>query len=140
MSGKWCHFCRGFCKLNWCSCLKIFLVMESNLTFQRSCLFKSKCWNEIREMSVFEVIIFSFEIQTSLVKDPTHYSMQSFDCLVFWKQKWPVVRLKWFFSRFFLSILNSDFGYIFDGLWWGDIFIDFKNKMLGFIKKGFFFS
>ena len=24
--------------------------------------------------------------------------MQSFDCLVFWKHKWVVVRLKWFFS------------------------------------------
>ena len=85
----WCHFCQGFCKLNWCSCLKIFLFLESNLTFQRSCLFKSNCWNEIGEMSVFEIIIFFlflfFEIQTSLVKDPTHYSMQSFDCLVSWK-------------------------------------------------------
>ena len=56
-----------------------------------------------------------FEIQTSLVKDPTHYSKQSFDCLVFWKQKWPVVRFKMTFSWFFVSILNSDFGYIF---WW----------------------
>jgi hypothetical protein len=39
----------------WCSsCLTIFLVLESNLIFQRSCLFKSNCWNEIKEMSIFE--------------------------------------------------------------------------------------
>ena len=57
----------------------------------------------------------SFEIRAPLVKDPTHYSMQSFDCLVFWKQKWPVVRFKMTFSWFFVSTLNSDFGYIF---WW----------------------
>ena len=41
--------------------------------------------------------------------------LQSFDCLVFWKQKWPVVRFKMTFSWFFVSTLNSDFGYIF---WW----------------------
>ena len=58
---------------------------------------------------------FSLEIQTSLVKDPTHYSMQSFDCLVSWKQKWPVVRFKMAFSWFFVSTLNFDFWYIF---WW----------------------
>ena len=50
----WCHFCQGFCKLNWCSYLKIFIVQESNLILQRSCLFKSNCWNEIRKISVFE--------------------------------------------------------------------------------------
>ena len=80
-----------------------FCVRHSSLFWNQLSYFndhvcvKSNCWNEIREMSIFEIIFFSFEIQTSLVKDPTHYSMQSFDCLVFWKQKWPVVRLKWFF-------------------------------------------
>ena len=34
-------------------CLTIFLVLEPNLILQRSCLFKSNCWNEIREISVF---------------------------------------------------------------------------------------
>jgi hypothetical protein len=91
----WCHSCQGFCKFARCSYLTIFLVLESNLIFQRSCLFKSNCWNEIREMSVFESIFWksSFFGQRS----NTHYSMQSFDCLVFWKQKWFVVRLKWLF-------------------------------------------
>jgi len=42
----------------WCfSCLTIFLVLESNLIFRRSCLFKSNYWNEIREMSVLENIL-----------------------------------------------------------------------------------
>ena len=63
-------FLSGICKLGRCfSCLKIFLILESNLTFQRSCLFKSDCWNEIREMLIFESI---FGNQALLVKDPTH--------------------------------------------------------------------
>jgi len=44
--------------------------------------------------------------------------MSSFDCLVFWKQKWLVVRLKWLFSWFFVSVLIFDLGYIF---WWSAI-------------------
>ena len=72
---------------------KSFLFWNQISHFNDHVLFKSKCWNEIREMSVFEIIYF-FEIQTSLVKDPTHYSMQSFDCLVSWKQKWPVISFK----------------------------------------------
>jgi len=35
-------------------CSTIFLVLESNLILQRSCLFKSNCWNEIREILVLE--------------------------------------------------------------------------------------
>jgi len=47
----------------------IFLVLESNLIFQQSFLFKSNCWNEIREMLVLKSI---FGNQACLVKDPTH--------------------------------------------------------------------
>jgi hypothetical protein len=65
----WCHFCQGFCKFNRCFCLIIFLVLESNLIFQKSCLIKSNCWNEIREMSILKSI---FGNQACLVKDPTH--------------------------------------------------------------------
>jgi hypothetical protein len=54
----WCHLCQGFCKFDRCSsCLTIFLVRESTLIFQRSWLFKSNCWNEIKEMSIFESIL-----------------------------------------------------------------------------------
>jgi hypothetical protein len=68
--GELMSFLSGICKLGWCSSyLKIFLILESNLTFQMSCLFKSNCWNEIREMSVFESI---FRNQVLSVKDPTH--------------------------------------------------------------------
>jgi len=63
-------FLSGICKPGWCSSyLKIFFILESNLTFQRSSQFKSNCWNEIREMSIFESI---FGNQALLVKDPTH--------------------------------------------------------------------
>jgi len=38
-------FYQRFCKFNrYSSCLTIFLVLELNLIFQRSCLFKSNCW------------------------------------------------------------------------------------------------
>ena len=70
----WCHFYQGFCKLNWCSCLKIFLVLESNLTFQRSCLFKSNCWNEIREMFVFLKLFFLLKFK--LLWSKTQHTIQ----------------------------------------------------------------
>jgi hypothetical protein len=50
-------------------CSTIFLVLESNLIFQRSCIFKSNCWNEIREISVLEKIFWK---SSFLVKNPTH--------------------------------------------------------------------
>jgi len=50
-------------------CSTIFLVLESNLIFRRSCLFKSNCWNEIREISILEKIFWK---SSFLVKDPTH--------------------------------------------------------------------
>ena len=56
--GELISFMSGICQLGRCfSCLKIFLILESNLTFQRSCLFKYDCWNEIREMLIFKSIL-----------------------------------------------------------------------------------
>jgi len=68
-------------------------ILESTLILQRSCQFKSNCWNEIREMSVFEN-------QVSSVKDLTHVirNIQSFDCHVFWKQKLTHCKFKMTFS------------------------------------------
>jgi len=84
----------------------------------------------------------SFENQASSIKDPTHViqNMQSFDCPVFWKQKWFVVRLKWLFSWFFVSVLTFDLGYL---IWWFAMrwpSVNFKKqkaqvKTWGFIKK-----
>ena len=63
----WCYFCQGFCKFDRCSsCLTIFLVLKTNLIFQSPCLFKSNCWNEIRD------VFFFFWNQVCLVKNPTH--------------------------------------------------------------------
>ena len=81
----WCHFCKGFCILDRCSfCLTIFLVRESTLIFQRSCLFQSLIVEIKSERCQY---FFFFEIQASLVKNPTRVIqyMQSFDYLVFWK-------------------------------------------------------
>jgi len=101
-------------------------VLESNLIFQRLCLFKSNCWNEIREMSVFES--FFFLNQVSSVKDPTHpIQCSPLIVLYFENKKWPVVRLKWLFSWFFVSVLIFDLGYTFQ---WSTMrwpFVNFKK-------------
>ena len=95
----------------WQSCSEVKLSYFKDYVYS-----KCSCWNEIREMSVFESFFFFFEIQASLVKDPTHVIQCSpLIVLYFWKQKWPVVRLKWLFSWFFVSVLIFNLGYIF---WW----------------------
>ena len=66
--------------------------------------------------------------------------MQSFDCPVFWKQKWPAVRLKWLFPWFLVSVSIFDLGYIF---WWSAVrwpSVNYKKqkaqvKTWGFFKK-----
>ena len=78
-------------------CSIIFLVLESNLIFQRSCLFKSNCWNEIREISVLEKIFWK---SSFLLKDLTHVIKKKYSLLIvlcFENRNWPVVRLKWLF-------------------------------------------
>ena len=110
----WCHFCQGFLQT------QLMFLFEnlscSGIKSDISTIMSIQVWIvEMKSERCLFLKIFSFEIQTSLIKDPTHYSMQSFDCLVSWKQKWPIVRFKMTCSWFFVSILNSDFGYIF---WW----------------------
>ena len=41
---------------------KSFLFWNKISTFQWSCLFKYNCWNEIREISVFEKLFLKFEL------------------------------------------------------------------------------
>jgi len=108
---NWCHFCQEFANLVDVFLLKIFLILESNLTFQRSCLFKSDCWNEIREMPIFESI---FGNQALLVKDPTHAIQYSpLIVCILREKKLTRCKIKMVFPWFFVSILNSNFGYIF---------------------------
>ena len=83
---------------------QIFLVLESNLIFQRSCLFKSY-WNEIKEMSIFEK---TFWKSSFLIKDPTHVirNIQSFDCHVFWKQNLTRCKTKMAFFSFMVLCIH----------------------------------
>jgi len=122
---------------------QIFLVLESNLIFQRSCLFKSY-WNEIKEMLIFEK---TFWKSSFLIKDLTHVirNIQSFDCHVFWKQNLTCCKTKmaFFLSWFFVSVLTFDLGYIFwrSAMRWPSV--NFKKqktqvKTWGFIKKDCF--
>ena len=95
-------------------CLTIFIVLESNLILQRSCLFKSKLlkWNQ-RDVCFWKNFLLKFKLLWS----KTQHTIQCSPLIVLYleKQKWPVVRFKMTFSWFFVSTLNSDFGYIF---WW----------------------
>jgi hypothetical protein len=79
-----------------------------------------------------------------LVKDPTHVIQCSpLIVLYFENRNRTVVRLIWplFFPWFFVSILNSDFGYIFLMVCDEVIFLWIsKTRCSGFIKKGCFFS
>jgi len=100
------------------------------------------CWNEIRDVLFWKDLL---KIKL-FFKDPTHVirNIQSFDCHVFWKQKLTRCKTKMvFFLWFFVSILDSDFGYIF---WWSMMrwpSVNFRKqkalvKTWGFIKKDCF--
>ena len=126
----WCHSCQGFCKFARCSYLTIFLVLESNLIFQRSCLFKSNCWNEIREMSVFESIFFlkikflRSKIQHTLFNAVLWLSCISKTKMTSWKIKMTL------FMVLCVSFNLWSLGIPFDGLRWGDLLWISRNKRL----------
>jgi hypothetical protein len=102
------------------------------------------CWNEIRDVLFLKR---PFENQAFFFSKIQHTLFEIYSPLIvmyFENRNWHVVRLKWFFSWFFVSILDSDFGYIF---WWYAMrwpSVNFKeNKRLkvktwGFIKKDCF--
>jgi hypothetical protein len=111
-------------------CLTIFLL-ELTLTFQRSCLFKFSLlkWNQ-RCLCLKRIFLknqaFWSKTQHTFFKIYSHLIVMYFD-----NRNWPVVRLKMAFSWLFVSILDSNLGASFDGLWRGDLLYIFqKNKML----------
>ena len=119
--------CQGFRKLNECSSLFENLScsgIKSDISTIMS-IQSLVCWSEIRDVLLKSI----FEIQASLVKDPTHVIQCSPSIVLYFENKnQPVVRLKWFFPWFFLSTLNSDFGYIF---WWSVMrwhFYEFRKQ------------
>jgi hypothetical protein len=92
-------------------------------------------WNQ-RDVNFWK---FFFWKSTSSVKDPTHAIQCSPLIVLYFENKnWPVVTLKWLFSWFFVSILNSDPRYI---IWWhvmGWYFCEFQNKMLRLYQERLF--
>jgi hypothetical protein len=109
------NFCQGFCKFGQCSsCLTI--LFWNQLSYFKDNVYSSlivemkaeRCqfWKRFWKSSFFDK-----------KKSPTHViqNIQSFDCHVFWKQKWTRCQIKMAFSWFFVSILDSEFGYLF---WW----------------------
>ena len=55
-------FVKNFANSNDVLVWKPFLFWNQISTFQWSCLFKYNCWNEIREISVFENLFLKFEL------------------------------------------------------------------------------
>ena len=103
----WCHFDQGFYKFGQCSSCLTILFWNQLSYFKDHVYSTSSCWNEIIEMSVFESNFFFWNSSFFGQRPNTRYSMQFFDCFVFWKHKWPVVRLKWFL--FFFMVLCVSF-------------------------------
>jgi hypothetical protein len=108
-------------------CLTIFLL-ESTLTFQRSCLFKSSLlkWNQ-RCLCLKKIFLknqaFWSKTQHTFFKIYSPLTVMYFE-----NRNWHIVRLKMDFSWFFVSILDFDLGVSFDGLWLGDLLYIFKKK------------
>jgi hypothetical protein len=78
-------------------------VLESNLIFQRSCLFKSNCWNEIREMLVLEVFL-----KIKFLQSKIQHTLFN---VVFWlpcilKTEMTCCKIKMTFSWFFCVSFN----------------------------------
>ena len=137
----WCHSCYGFFKFNRCSsCLTIFLFCNQLSYFKDHVYSKSSCWNEIREMLVFEN-------QVSSVKDPTHVirNIQSFDYHVFWKQKLTRCKIKMAFSMVLCINLNPWY-WVYHMIVYDEVTFAWISKArqpsqhLGFIKKNCFSS
>ena len=104
--GLQCHFYQRFCILNQCSsvfdnlpCSGINSHISKIMSIQ-----SLVCWNEIRDVPFLEI----FWKSSFLIKDPTHVirNTQSFDCLVFWKQKSTRCRIKMAFSMVLCINLN----------------------------------
>ena len=112
--GELMSFMSGICKLGRCfSCLKIFLILESNLTFQRSCLF-SLIVEMKSERCQFLKVFLEIKLYWSKIQHTLFNVVLWLSCTFEREKKnWLVVRLKWLFPWFFISILNSNFGYIF---------------------------
>jgi len=87
------------------------------------------CWNEIRDVlfwkDLLKIKLFLSKIQHTLFEIYSPLIVMYFE-----NRNWPVVRLKWLF---FFMVLCIHFrlwfwGISFDGLWWGDLYVNFKNK------------
>ena len=106
----WCHFRQGYYKISPCFFFvrEFSFVVKSTHPFQRSCLFKSNCWNKIREISVLKV--FSKNHFFSQRPNTRHAIIYLF-CILR-EKKLIHYKIKIVFLWFFVSILVFDFGYI----------------------------
>ena len=102
----------------------------------------SNYWNEIREMSVLEKIL---KIKPLWLKTQHAIQCSPLIILYFKNRNWPVVRLKWLFPWFFVSVLIFDLECV---IWWSVYKVTFcefhekqgtRVKTQGFIKKDCFF-
>ena len=83
-------------------CLTIFLVRESTLIFQRSCLFQSLIVEMKSERCQYFLfyffIFFKFKLHWSKTQHASFNTCSPLIILYFENRNWPVERLKWLFS------------------------------------------
>jgi hypothetical protein len=129
---NWCHFCQEFANF-----VDVLLIWKSFLFWNQISHFKGHVYSSlIVEMESKRCQFFKVFLEIKLYRSKIQHTLFN---VVLWlsrilreRKNGPVVRLKWLFPWFFVSILNSNFGYIF---WFSVMrwsFMNFKkNKVPG---------
>jgi hypothetical protein len=129
---NWCHFCQEFANF-----VDVLLIWKSFLFWNQISHFKGHVYSSlIVEMESKRCQFFKVFLEIKLYRSKIQHTLFN---VVLWlsrilreRKNRPVVRLKWLFPWFFVSILNSNFGYIF---WFSVMrwsFMNFKkNKVPG---------
>ena len=126
----WCNSCQGFCKLDrYSSCLTIFLFWNQLSYFKDHVYWKSSLlkWNQRCPF-----LKRPFENQAFFFSKIQHTLFEIYGPLIvmyFENRNWPVVRqMAFFFMVLCIHFRLWFWGISFDGLWWGDLYVNFKNK------------
>jgi CRISPR/Cas system-associated endoribonuclease Cas2 len=110
---NWCHFCQEFA-----NSVNVFLIWKSFLFWNQISYFKGHVNSSLivemkSERCQFLKVFLEIKLCWSKIQHTLFNVVLWLSCILREKKNWLVVRLKWLFPWFFVSILNSNFGYIF---------------------------
>ena len=110
---NWCHFCQEFA-----NSVNVFLIWKSFLFWNQISYFKGHVNSSLivemkSERCQFLKVFLEIKLCWSKIQHTLFNIVLWLSCILREKKNWLVVRLKWLFPWFFVSILNSNFGYIF---------------------------